>query len=317
MLAATARSASEAGNTAGALSAWREALELLPPGSRQFEIIQQKIGELVRVVQTGVAPVPAPTTGTPPPSAKSSPGKRAAAGLGALGLLLLKFKTLLLILLTKGKLLLLGLTKAGTLFSMLLSMGVYWTLWGWKFAVGFVLSIYVHEMGHVIALQRYGFKATAPMFIPGLGAFIRLQQQVINPTEDAVIGLAGPIYGLGAAAVSLGLWWVTKQPLFAALAGVGAWINLFNLIPVWTLDGGRAFHALSRAQKWMMAGVAAAAWFYTNDGILLLVMIACIGRAAVDKDEGQSDRRAALTYSGLVIVLSVLSLARPHGGIHR
>ena len=77
------------------------------------------------------------------------------------------------------------------------------------------------------------------LFIPGLGALIRLQQQIVNPREDADIGLAGPIYGLGAAAVSLGLWYCTEQPIFAAIAGVGAWINLFNLLPLGSLDGGR------------------------------------------------------------------------------
>src|SRR5207302_3963478 len=96
-----------------------------------------------------------------------------------------------LFLLTKGKLLLLGLTKATTFFSMLLSLGVYWAAWGWKFALGLVLSIYIHEMGHVFALRRLGFKASAPMFIPGLGALIRLRQHPANPREDAEIGLAG------------------------------------------------------------------------------------------------------------------------------
>ena len=71
----------------------------------------------------------------------------------------------------KAKALLLGLTKGTTLLTMLLSLGVYWSMWGWPLRLGLVLSIYVHEMGHVIALARYGFRATAPMFIPGLGAW--------------------------------------------------------------------------------------------------------------------------------------------------
>src|SRR5439155_143942 len=83
---------------------------------------------------------------------------------------------------------LLGLTKASTLFTMLLSAGVYWAAWGWKFALGVVLSIYVHEMGHVQALQRYGIKATAPMFIPGVGAVVRLKQYPASP-RDARVGL--------------------------------------------------------------------------------------------------------------------------------
>src|SRR2546430_4861243 len=83
---------------------------------------------------------------------------------------------------------------------MLLSAGVYWTIWGWKFALGVVLSIYVHEMGHVQALQRYGIKATAPMFIPGVGAVVRLKQYPADRREDARVGLAGPLWGRPAAA---------------------------------------------------------------------------------------------------------------------
>ena len=99
----------------------------------------------------------------------------------------------------------------------------------------------------------------APMFVPGLGAMIRLQQQVVNPFEDAEIGLAGPIYGLGAAVVTALIWQATQQPIFAAIAGVGAWINLFNLTPLGTLDGGRGFHAMSRGQRWAACAAVAAA----------------------------------------------------------
>ena len=95
----------------------------------------------------------------------------AAARIGAAALLIWKFKAVGLFLLTKGKLLLFGLSKGTTFFSMLAAIGVYWTIWGWKFALGFVLSIYIHEMGHVAAMRRFGLAATAPMFIPGFGAF--------------------------------------------------------------------------------------------------------------------------------------------------
>ena len=146
---------------------------------------------------------------------------------------------------------------------MLLSLGVYWTLWGWRFALGLVLSIYVHEMGHVIALRRHGIRAGGPMFIPGLGALVRLKQQVVSAREDAEIGLAGPIYGMGAALVALGLWYITGMPIFAAIASAGAWLNLFNLIPIYPLDGGRGFHAMSRPQKFIAAAAVGAACLST------------------------------------------------------
>jgi Zn-dependent protease len=174
-------------------------------------------------------------------------------------------------------------------------------------------------MGHVIALRRYGLKATAPMFIPGIGALIRLQQQVVNPREDAEIGLAGPIYGLGAAGVSLGLWYATKQPIFAAIAGVGAWINLFNLLPIGTLDGGRGFHALSRLQKFLAVAAVAAAFCFSNDHlleVLLLVLgLVCIGRAIGDKSDERGNWKAAITYVVLVLVLAALSTVRTQAGV--
>src|SRR2546425_10920244 len=98
---------------------------------------------------------------------------KGAAGLGAIGVLLSKLKFALVFVLTKAKLLLLGLTTASTLFSMLLSLGVRWTIWGWNFAAGLAVCIYIHETGHVQTLTRYGSKPTPPMFIPGVGPLIR------------------------------------------------------------------------------------------------------------------------------------------------
>lgn len=291
-LAQTAREATERGDISTALANWRDALVLLPAGSKQHQVISAKITELGRTLPLNA--VPAAESAGPKSSAL-----RAATGLGAIGLMLWKFKALFL-----------GLTKGTTLLSMLLSLGVYWAAWGWKFALGIVLSIYVHEMGHVIALRRYGFKATAPMFIPGLGALIRLQQKVVNSREDAEIGLAGPIYGLGAATIALGLWFATKSPIFAAIAGVGAWFNLFNLLPISSLDGGRGFHAMSRIQKFLAATTVAGAWYYADDGLLLLVALVCFGRALGDKSEQEGSWKAAITYCVLIVVLTAISTVR-------
>ena len=119
--------------------------------------------------------------------------------LGTVAVAVWKFKVLAVLLLSKGKLLLLGLTKASTFWSMLAAFSVYWTVFGGWFALGLVLSIYIHEMGHVAALMRYGVKASAPLFLPGIGAVIRLKQGFIDPRQDARVGLAGPIWGLFAA----------------------------------------------------------------------------------------------------------------------
>src|ERR1044072_777137 len=128
-------------------------------------------------------------------------------------------------------------------------------------------------MGHVAALKRFGFDASAPMFIPGLGALIRLKQHPVNAREDARIGLAGPIWGLGAALACGAIGLATRNPFWMGLMAVGAWINLFNLIPVWQRDGGRGFRALSRSQAWLVVAAAGGMWLATGEGMLLLVGI--------------------------------------------
>ena len=174
----------------------------------------------------------------------------AAAGIiGSVAIAAWKLKVVGVVLLTKGKLLLLGLTKASTFLSMMASLGVYWTVFGGWLALGLVLSIYIHEMGHVFVLMRYGVRASTPLFIPGLGAFIRLKQAIVDPKQDARVGLGGPIWGTGAALVCSGMYHLTSKPIWAAIAQLGAIINLFNLLPFWQLDGAHAFRSLNRSQR--------------------------------------------------------------------
>jgi Zn-dependent protease len=331
-LAEYAKQASAAGDVAGALAAWREAQTLLPPESKQFAGVSATISALTREIDTRglrAAPATVPPPPPPPPGAGQSSGQpghphhsgstagKAAGAAGAFALLLWKLKFVLVFVLTKAKLLLFGLTKASTFFSMLLSMGVYWAAFGWKFAVGLVLSIYVHEMGHVWMLRRYGFKATAPMFIPGLGALIRLQQHPADRREDAMIGLAGPVWGLAAAAFCYAVWLATKWPAWAAIASVGAWVNLFNLLPVWQLDGSRGFRALSKAQRWTVVATIGAMLMVTHEfsqqkdfeGMLILLTLVAVIRIFVDPEKAPEagDKRTAYLFVFLVIALSLLS----------
>ena len=169
--------------------------------------------------------------------------------IGTVALAAWKFKVIGLAALTKGKILLLGLTKASTFVSMFAFMGVYWTEFGGWLALGLVLSIYVHEMGHVFSLLRYGVGASAALFIPGLGAVVRLNQALVDPKQDARVGLAGPIWGTAAALACAGVYELTDRPIWAAIAKLGAIINLFNLLPFWQLDGARAFRSLNRSQR--------------------------------------------------------------------
>ena len=232
----------------------------------------------------------------------------AASGIVAtLALVFWKFKFLAVVFLTKGKLLLLGLTKASTFFSMFLTAGLYWTVFGLWFAVGLVLSIYVHEMGHVFALDALRDSGRTPLFVPGLGAFIRLNQELTDPMQDARVGLAGPVWGLGAALVCLGAYLATGHPIWAALAQFGALVNLFNLLPIWHLDGGRAFRSLTRPQRWLAVAAIAAAWAVTDLGLLVLLLVGGVARTVFDKPNDKPDAGVLGQFAFLVWVLSALS----------
>ncbi|HKE88922.1 MAG TPA: site-2 protease family protein [Gemmatimonadales bacterium] len=290
-LAAEATQARAVGNLTAALAAWRQALDLLPPGTRQREVVAETIDALGRELEESGG-----GTAHPSPSKGRSKVAAGAAGVGALGLLLSKLKFVLL-----------GLTKLSTLASMLISFSAYWTLWGWRFALGLVASIYVHEMGHVAALTRLGIKATAPMFIPGIGAVVRLKQYPATPREDARVGLAGPIWGLAAAAAAYAVFGVTASRTWGAIAQAGAWINLLNLLPVWQLDGARGFRALAKAQRWGIVAIVGAMWFATHEGLLVLLFLTGAYAAWRGEAPAEGDRRAAFEFGGLVVVLSLMT----------
>lgn len=299
-----------AGDVRGALGKLREALVLLPGGSRQHAVVGDRVARLSdRIDAGGAPPLPEGVTAAPAsPDEGTRPGWwKLGSAAGTIGLLAWKLKLVLVFLATKVKLLVLGLGKATTLFSMLLSLGLYWSLWGWRFALGLVLSIYVHEMGHVAALRRFGIRASAPMFVPGLGAMVRMSQYPHTAREDARVGLAGPIWGLGAALVVLAAYAATGHPLLAAVASVGAWINLFNLVPFWTLDGGRGFRALSRVQRWIVASGIAAVFAVSREGLLVLLLIGAVVQALAQGAPARGDRRALLEYALLVVCLSAVA----------
>src|SRR5439155_15994279 len=126
-----------------------------------------------------------------------------------------------------------------TLLSAAVSAMVYAGQDGWPFAIGSVLCILIHEMGHTIACLLYGLPASSPIFIPYVGAVINLRAQPPDAKVESVIGIAGPIGGLIAAAACYAWYVATHSPLAAELVQFGAVINLFNLVPIHPLDGGR------------------------------------------------------------------------------
>jgi len=212
------------------------------------------------------------TPGRTPEPRPESRLKKLLVPLGVVGVLLAKFKGFLVLGL---KFLPIILKTGGT---MLLSIWVYALAWGWQFALGFVLLIFVHECGHLIAAKCLGLKVGAPVFIPFMGAIIALKDAPRNAWIEAQVGIGGPLLGSLGAAVSFGVYWLTGNALFAALAYTGFFLNLFNLAPVGILDGGRIVTALS---PWLwLVGIAVIGYLLVTqfNFILLLIFISSLPR---------------------------------------
>jgi Zn-dependent protease len=215
------------------------------------------------------APAPHYPGYSPEPTERKPFWKRGLGVLVAVALLLVKFGAKL-----KGVLLLLPKLKIFTTSaSALVSVAAYTLIWTWKFALGFVILLFIHEMGHVIQLRREGIKASAPMFIPFLGAAVAMKELPKDAAAEARVGLAGPVLGTLGCLIPLGIWLATGDELFQALAYIGFFLNLLNLLPVLPLDGGRAMAALS---PWMwivgFAMLIALVVFFPSPIILLVVL---------------------------------------------
>lgn len=273
--------------------------------------MEQRTDWLPPIAPTPPPPVAPEDVGLPPADPPSRL-KRLFGPLAVLGAGAAKFKGVLL-LLPKLKLL----TTSGT---MLVSVAAYSLIWGFPFAAGFVLLLLVHEMGHVIQLRREGIKASAPMFIPFLGAVVAAKSLGENAAAEARVGLAGPILGSLGAALLVPVWQATGNEFWAALAFTGFFLNLFNLLPVVPLDGGRAMAAMA---PWMwfvgFAAIAGVAIVWPNPIIFIILLFAAmetwrrwkLRRSGGEAQEAYYDvkpaQRAAVAavYVGLIVALAV------------
>ncbi len=204
----------------------------------------------------------------PAPSDAPPVWRKRLAGLGPAGLALL-------FVLGKLKFLipLLKFTKLSTLVSMFVAVWAYALFFGLPFAVGFVLLIFVHELGHGLVMQQQGIRAGAPLFIPFVGAVIAMKSLPRDAYVEALVGIGGPILGSVGALFCLVVAWITGSTLWYALANTGFLINLFNLLPISPLDGGRIVGVISR---WLwIAGYAIGivVFFVTYSPILFLILL--------------------------------------------
>jgi Zn-dependent protease len=203
------------------------------------------------------------------PAAEPARASRTKAGAAAVGAaaLVAKFFKLVLIpfkFLGLGKFWVTGL-------SMLVMIWTQASFHGWPFAVGFVLLIFVHEMGHALEIRRSGLDAGWPVFIPFVGAFIRMRGLILDVATEARVGIAGPIAGGAASLVCFLVGRAAHSSLLVALANVGFFLNLFNLLPIRPLDGGRVFAAVSRKGTLIGLGLLLVAFLFFSSPFLLLI----------------------------------------------
>ncbi|MGD0305912.1 MAG: site-2 protease family protein [Candidatus Acidiferrales bacterium] len=284
-LAAAARQLEEEGQVSTARQAWMRMLPLLPPDSTQAEWTKKKIAALHAEIANA---------GLTKPSTKNDWAK--------------KFGPLapLLVLLSKAKVLL-ALLKFNFLFSFLSFIWIYCLLFGWKFGLGFAVLILIHEMGHYIDIKSRGLPVEMPVFIPGLGAYVKWRALNVTLQTRAYVSLAGPLAGFVSSAACCFIYFQTHDRLWAALAHTGAWLNALNLIPVFMLDGGEAMNALAMWGRIAVLTTCVALWAYLGEGVFILVA-AGTGYRLFTKDYPKQPSYAATAYFLAVLCLLALVL---------
>lgn len=271
-------------------------------------VIRSRLGSAPPIIEPGVR-TSAETKAT------GQKIKRGLVGIGALLYFILKLGGKLKYVLLPAIKWIPALLKTGG--SMFLMIWVYATTWGWPYAAGFVLLILVHECGHLIAARRLGLKVGAPVFIPFMGAFIALKEAPKNAWVEAQVGIGGPLLGSVGAGVCEGLNLLTGNPLFRALAYSGLVLNLFNLMPIGFLDGGRIVTALS-PWLWVAGFCLLAALVFSHPNFLLvLILLLSIPRLiSLFRKRSEEEKRyyevtpyqrwvIGLLYFGLIASLSV------------
>jgi Zn-dependent protease len=283
-LSAEAKALENKGELLRARERWLSGLHLLPRTSKQYDWIKEHARGLESAA--GQSQIPESTE------------NKWAKRLGPVGPIA--------ILLAKGKTILFAVFKLKFLLSFAAFIGIYWAMWGMKFGIGFAVLILLHEMGHFIDIKRRGLPADMPVFLPGLGAYVRWQALGVPLATRAAISLAGPLAGFFTAVACAALWWQTGNPLWAALARAGAVLNLLNLIPVWVLDGGQAALALSKMERIVLLTASLALWLVLGENLFFLVALGAGYQVFLAGKLPQHPSRAATIY--YVAVLTALGV---------
>jgi Zn-dependent protease len=257
-LAALANQQEQEEKWADARETWSSMLAWIPTGTRQAQGIADRIAAIDNRSQAA--------------EKRKADWTRRLGPLAPVVFFLLKAKTFLFAIL-----------KFKFLLSFFAFFGLYWAIFGWKFGLGFTLSIMIHELGHYVAARRRGLKVDLPVFLPGLGAYVRWYSMGVDLDTLSAIALAGPFAGLLAAAACAGVYFSQgghagpqmieggSSSLWSALAYTGAWLNLINLVPVLGLDGAQATHALNRMQRGLILAATLIFYAVLHEGVFLFI----------------------------------------------
>lgn len=199
-----------------------------------------------------------------------------------------------------------GVVGLGFLVSFAAFVAIYWKAEGAQFGVGFAVLILIHEMGHYVDIRRRGLPADMPLFLPGVGAYVRWRAMGVSLQTRAEVSLAGPLAGFLAALACAVFWWQTHEPYWLVLARVGAALNLLNLIPIWILDGGQAALALAKSDRILLLVALLVLWAVLHENIFLPVAAGAVYRAFFSPDLPARPSRATLVY--FFFVLAALGL---------
>jgi Zn-dependent protease len=285
MLATEAKALEAKGDLRQARERWLAGLHLLPRTSKQYDWMKEHASALGAAANEAQIP--------------ESSDNKWAKRLGPVGPIA--------ILLAKAKTILFALFKLKFLLSFAAFIGIYWAAWGMKFGIGFVVLILLHEMGHFIDIKRRGLPAEMPVFLPGLGAYVRWQALGVPLETRSAISLAGPLAGFLTAVACAVIWWQTGNPLWAALARIGAVLNLLNLIPIWILDGGQAVQALSKTERIILLTACLALWLLLGENMFFLVALGAGYQVFFAGDlPPHASRTVTIYYLALLTALGVI-----------
>ncbi|MDE3104184.1 MAG: site-2 protease family protein [Acidobacteriota bacterium] len=261
---------------------WQHMLRWLPPGTQPAAAVQARIDAIDARFQAE--------------HDQKERWKKRLGPLAPVALFLIKAKTWIF-----------ALFKFKFLLSFFAFFGLYWALFGWQFGLGFTVLILLHELGHYVAVRRRGLKADLPIFLPGLGAYVRWYHLGVPLQDLAAIALAGPIAGFGSALACLGIAVAAHSRLFAALAYSGAWLNLINLVPVLGLDGAQATLALNRVQRGLILILAGTAFYLLHETAFLFIALGMAWRLIRSQDAPEQPSTRTMTiFLALLLTLGGL-----------